>query len=364
MTASRVCVLAVVCQCALVTSGAAQRWEVSVSGARVSVDTAAAVSSGSVASAFEWRGRSVFMAATGGISAFDVGDWSAQVSADASYFVTRSGVTNGLAGELIAAAAGAHHSSGYQTAAGRVEPRAHFVFGRAGGWLGATATAGWNSVDASMVHGIGPTGGAWIRRGPVRGLATYSLLRLDGAWFSEINSYIAITAGPIDAVGYLGGRGPSAVRGAGGWAGLTASWWVTPRAAVTLAGGSYAPDLLQGLSGGSYLTVGFRLASFRPTIPVLRPVGRPVYEREGEGRIRLRFHIPDATTVAVAGDWTDWQRVPMQPVGDGTWELVMTVSSGVHRFNLVVDGERWIVPEGVPVVGDGFGGQTGLLVVP
>jgi hypothetical protein len=36
---------------------------------------------------------------------------------------------------------------------------------------------------------------------------------------------------------------------------------------------------------------------------------------------------------------------------------------GVYRFNLIVDGERWIVPEGVTAVDDGYGGKTCLLVV-
>ena len=70
-----------------------------------------------------------------------------------------------------------------------------------------------------------------------------------------------------------------------------------------------------------------------------------------------------AATVAVAGDWNGWEPAPLTRSPDGRWLLPRDLPAGVHRFNLLVDGERWIVPEGVPSVDDGFGGQVGLLVI-
>ncbi len=64
------------------------------------------------------------------------------------------------------------------------------------------------------------------------------------------------------------------------------------------------------------------------------------------------------------GTWTGWQPVPLERAADGRWVIRVTLGPGTYRFNLVIDGERWIVPDGVAAVDDGFGGKTGLLVVP
>ncbi len=86
------------------------------------------------------------------------------------------------------------------------------------------------------------------------------------------------------------------------------------------------------------------------------------YDREREEGALL-FRLPGAQRVEVVGDWTDWQPVPMRRLQDGRWTLDVTLPAGVHRFNLIVDGERWIVPAEVPSIDDGFGGETGLLIV-
>jgi 1,4-alpha-glucan branching enzyme len=51
---------------------------------------------------------------------------------------------------------------------------------------------------------------------------------------------------------------------------------------------------------------------------------------------------PQATSVQIAGDFNDWQpeKNPMSKTGDGTWQASMSLSKGVHRYRLVVDG-RW-----------------------
>ncbi|HUF82390.1 MAG TPA: glycogen-binding domain-containing protein, partial [Burkholderiales bacterium] len=70
------------------------------------------------------------------------------------------------------------------------------------------------------------------------------------------------------------------------------------------------------------------------------------------------------TQVAVVGDWTGWQPVPLQRAADGRWVMRVTLSPGVYRFNVIADGTRWTVPADVAAVEDGFGSKTALLVVP
>jgi hypothetical protein len=66
----------------------------------------------------------------------------------------------------------------------------------------------------------------------------------------------------------------------------------------------------------------------------------------------------------VAGDWTAWRPVPLEQALDGRWILRLQLAAGIYRFNLIVDGERWIVPAGFATVDDGFGGKAGVLVIP
>jgi hypothetical protein len=134
--------------------------------------------------------------------------------------------------------------------------------------------------------------------------------------------------------------------------------------AIVLSGGSYPRDLLQNVSDGRYLSLAVRLANRRP--PVWRAIGagRPIYAVE-PGTTELRFSVPGpATRVELVGDWTAWKRVPLRRGADGRWVVPIALRPGVYRFNLIVDGARWIVPGGVAEMDDGFGGKTAVLVVP
>jgi hypothetical protein len=67
--------------------------------------------------------------------------------------------------------------------------------------------------------------------------------------------------------------------------------------------------------------------------------------------------------VEIAGDWNDWQLEPLVRDASGDWPVPPGLGPGVYRFNLRVDGERWIVPEGVPEVEGGYGDRVGLLII-
>ncbi|MBI4420103.1 MAG: hypothetical protein HY560_04690 [Gemmatimonadetes bacterium] len=120
---------------------------------------------------------------------------------------------------------------------------------------------------------------------------------------------------------------------------------------------------MQALPGGRYLSGGIRFSSPRPVARgrAAQPTV-PYVPRPGGGE--LRFTLPTATRVDVVGDWTGWRPVAMQRGPGGRWTLRVDLPSGVHRFSLVLNGEQWIVPDGVTAVDDGFGGKTGLLLVP
>jgi len=80
--------------------------------------------------------------------------------------------------------------------------------------------------------------------------------------------------------------------------------------------------------------------------------------------VRLLVHVADATQVEVVGDFTDWQPLALRPAGGGLWEVVLPLTSGVHRIDIRIDGAAWIVPAGTTRAPDDYGGEVGIFVVP
>jgi hypothetical protein len=59
----------------------------------------------------------------------------------------------------------------------------------------------------------------------------------------------------------------------------------------------------------------------------------------------VTFSVPceaEATTAELAGDFTGWTPMPMQPTGDGGHALVVELAGGTaYRFRYFLDGTRW-----------------------
>src|SRR2546427_3163944 len=83
-----------------------------------------------------------------------------------------------------------------------------------------------------------------------------------------------------------------------------------------------------------------------------------------DGAVRLVVYAPAAATVELAGDFTDWQPVGLQPTSDGAWESVQHIPGGAHRVNVRIDGGRWTAPAGTTRTTDEFGGEVGIVAVP
>ncbi|MBI2401341.1 MAG: hypothetical protein HYV20_01105 [Gemmatimonadetes bacterium] len=343
----------------------AQRWQVDASGTRVHFDTLSALHSASLAPLLEWQRGITYATLSSGLTGFERSQLSMQGRGDLSLLLNPFSPLSPVRLEVVGIAGGTYHSSNFRTAMTRGEGRLHVVGRHVGGWLGGVAATGWTSHEASLAVARGPTAGLWGRYARTRVAALFTPLWFQGSWFPEVEGRLSATAGPLDLVGYGGWRHGPAGSGvdAASWGGASAAWWLVNQAAVVLIGGSYAPDLLQGLPGGRYLSLAVRVTRRRPAEPSIKPLGRPVYGKT-DGAGWLRFGIPGAVRVELVGDWTNWQPVAMQRAPDGTWELRMTLAPGVYRFNLVVNGDRWIVPKGVATVDDGFGGETGVLIVP
>lgn len=56
--------------------------------------------------------------------------------------------------------------------------------------------------------------------------------------------------------------------------------------------------------------------------------------------VPLKFHLPEAVAVNVAGSFNDWDpaSLPMTRTGDGYWILDLSLPPGLHEFRLIIDG--------------------------
>ncbi len=184
-------------------------------------------------------------------------------------------------------------------------------------------------------------------------------------WFTDATVGATLTRGravaSLAAVARISGAYGS--KGAGS---IFLQFYVAPRVALEVAGGSYLDDPYQGLPRAGFVTLGVRLhataraSSADPKGPKWSPL---VPERRGDSLV-VRFQFDSARSVAIAGDWNQWAQLPLRSLGAGLWEGTLALRHGLYHFNVLVDGTDWVVPNGVATVPDGLGGMVAVLVVP
>ncbi len=82
---------------------------------------------------------------------------------------------------------------------------------------------------------------------------------------------------------------------------------------------------------------------------------------------RFVFVAPEASSVAVTGDFVDWDRngIPLEsPRRDGVWVVEVQLKPGMHNYVFVIDGSEWRPDPNVTQVDDGFGNRNSVLLVP
>ncbi|HEU5170947.1 MAG TPA: glycogen-binding domain-containing protein [Gemmatimonadales bacterium] len=150
---------------------------------------------------------------------------------------------------------------------------------------------------------------------------------------------------------------------------VSAARTVVPGLALVAAAGRAGSDPVTALPGSRYIVLGLRLQ-----------VGRAFdreREREPRGFPRAGFrvgpsgpagreitlHAPDAGTMELAGDFTDWQPVAFEREGESEWRIVLPIAPGLHRVVVRADGGTWVAPPGTRPVPSEFGGEVGEFAV-
>jgi len=128
--------------------------------------------------------------------------------------------------------------------------------------------------------------------------------------------------------------------------------------------------LTAGLVAAAFAAVIALPGRSRPGDP--DPTGSVAATRGGdsgtESVVYVQFILdaPDARTVAVAGDFSDWEPTFTldDPDGDGIWTGRIPVRPGVHAYMFLVDDARWLTdPNAERYQDDGFGNRNAVLAV-
>lgn len=339
---------------------AAQDVSIRVGGLRARYADSLSGTAGSLAGRLILDAPHSRLASTFSLAQFSSGGWAAQLGASALGLrplgrAFSAGVLGDVSGSwLQGGTISGTASAGPALAAG------------AGPWLGLVSgsVGALRRIDGSSHIILGTTLRARRDIGDFGLTASVSAVRAGTIRYSDFtvsaDANVAAFSGSVVAAARSGNLG------GGPWVQAQAAWRVGPSWAVEVEGGKY-PEDVAGFTHGLFVTAGIRLAltggALDPHSHRRSAADDVRVERAGRGRVRLVFRVPGARAVAVAGEWNGWDNAPLTARPDGRWETVVRLGPGAYRFALVVDGERWTVPAGVPSMPDDFGGSVGLLVV-
>ena len=123
-------------------------------------------------------------------------------------------------------------------------------------------------------------------------------------------------------------------------------------------------------------TLSLRPATAAVTVGAVIALGALVWSRAGQPDVeptptaavtRFVFVAPGARSVAVTGDFVDWDPagLPLEdPRGNGVWAVEVPLEPGVHHYVFIVDGSQWLPDPNASQVDDGFGQTNSVLLVP
>lgn len=225
--------------------------------------------------------------------------------------------------------------------------------------------------------------GGWARVGGAIVSFTSTPMQLQyGDVLGDNEAVVSWTAGRVTLDALAGVRVGEALRGTVGWGALTATWPLKWGTLATASVGSYPVDLIQGLPGGRYAALAFRLppggwrALRRPPRPAPPPPPErpelPITERlalvigpalDAASLREVRVWAPGIARVELMADFTEWVPVPLIRQPNGEWRGYYHVSPGVHRLNLRLNREELDVPVNLARVKDEFTGDVGLIIV-
>lgn len=291
------------------------------------------------------------------LAALPHGDWNAQLRFDTWQ---RLGTTRDGTGFAFAATLAGSVLPG-DARAGSGQLLAELLYARAGNGIALaagpviSAIGGEDAAAAARVRAR-----AWLQSQRLHYVVGLEPTRWRGAWYADAYASVTLERGRLVATGSAAGRitGGGDTRATGG---AFLRWRVGERMALEAGVGGFLSDPFLGFARATAASVGLRASVGRRPPRGAAPL---VAVRRGDSVV-VRVRVRGAATVSLAGEWAEWVAAPLRRVrSSDVWEGTVTLAPGTYRFNLVVDGTRWTLPDGVASLPDGLGGRVGLLVVP
>jgi hypothetical protein len=151
------------------------------------------------------------------------------------------------------------------------------------------------------------------------------------------------------------------------WARVQSTVALAPSIALIASAGVRPSSATYGIARSRFMELGARVspgALRRPRLPRgVRPTAASFQVEEDRGARRLRVRVPNARSVELAGDFTNWKPIALRQGETDEWEVTLAISAGVHRVAIRIDGDSWTTPPGVTAVADEFQGTVGVIVV-
>jgi hypothetical protein len=236
-----------------------------------------------------------------------------------------------------------------------------------GVWVGGAAGVS-NALlgGTDDVHGVGRGDlGAWFVARPFVFVGSVTGTAAGDSAYMDAVGTVRLELPRLSLSGTVGARAGSLGGGVPRW--VQADVRVPLVSTLSLVGaiGSTPTDLVRGLPGAQYASLGLRVTVGRVSAPPAGAVRREtpvdlVIERDRTVEIRE----PPGSRVEVMGDFTEWRPVLCPEISPGVFALAVPRTHGLYRIDVRVDGGAWTVPPGLAAVPDDFGGEVGLLVVP
>jgi hypothetical protein len=181
-------------------------------------------------------------------------------------------------------------------------------------------------------------------------------------------------AQPLDAARFVAGidaglrSAGDGIPGRAAWLGGVATLRLVDPVSLVAYAGTQPADPVRATPGVTFTSLALRVTigpsgTARSPPPVAAARATSVSPELADGDRVLTVLLPDARTVEVMGDFTQWQPVAMSRTAPGIWQARLPIAPGSHRTDIRPDSGAWKPPPGIPVAADEFGGSVGILVV-
>ncbi|HYT83183.1 MAG TPA: glycogen-binding domain-containing protein [Gemmatimonadales bacterium] len=323
-------------------------------------------SSAAVSPAFQYASGTLLTDVSGSFASLPDAAWSSQGRGD--LWVASPAMADRWRIGVEGIAAGTRRTDGGWTAAAHGIGEVLWSQPRWGVGLGAGPSTGWIAHTPSITA-LHVRARAWWRPdapGASEWQASIEPTRFPDGWFTDVSAGVTLERGPLVASFGAAGRLSDISESTGAGSGFV-QFFLSPGVSLELAGGSYLTDPYQGLPRAGFLAFGLRLHGTPRALPARDPSlprrAALVPASRGDSLV-VRFRFDRVRSVAIAGDWNEWHAIPLRPLDGDLWEGTLALRRGIYHFNLLVDGNDWVVPRGVATVSDGLGGMVGVLLVP